>query len=64
MTKPTSEQEFLSAVYREKSHDTLNTCFYACFLSQIEPTSIAKALSDSSWVEEIQEELLQFKLQQ
>ncbi|GJZ95601.1 putative reverse transcriptase domain-containing protein [Tanacetum coccineum] len=32
------------------------------FLSAIEPTSIAKALSDSSWVEEMQEELLQFKL--
>ncbi|GKD00974.1 hypothetical protein Tco_1171248 [Tanacetum coccineum] len=32
------------------------------FLSAIKPTSIAKALSDSSWVEAIQEELLQFKL--
>ncbi|GJQ96931.1 retrovirus-related pol polyprotein from transposon TNT 1-94 [Tanacetum coccineum] len=42
MTKPTSEQGFLS---------------------DIEPTSIAKALSDSSWVEAMQEELLQFKLQ-
>ncbi|GJQ93542.1 putative ribonuclease H-like domain-containing protein [Tanacetum coccineum] len=31
---------------------------------RIEPTSIAKALSDSSWVEAMQEELLQFKLQQ
>ncbi|GJS18536.1 putative ribonuclease H-like domain-containing protein [Tanacetum coccineum] len=30
----------------------------------IEPTNIAKALSDSSWVEAMQEELLQFKLQQ
>ncbi|GJY16845.1 putative ribonuclease H-like domain-containing protein, partial [Tanacetum coccineum] len=30
----------------------------------IEPTSIAKALSDSSWVEAMQEELLQFNLQQ
>ncbi|GKB32645.1 putative ribonuclease H-like domain-containing protein, partial [Tanacetum coccineum] len=30
----------------------------------IEPTSIAKALFDSSWVEAMQEELLQFKLQQ
>ncbi|GKF96566.1 putative ribonuclease H-like domain-containing protein, partial [Tanacetum coccineum] len=30
----------------------------------IEPTSIAKALSDSSWVEAMEEELLQFKLQQ
>ncbi|GJZ81599.1 putative ribonuclease H-like domain-containing protein [Tanacetum coccineum] len=30
----------------------------------IEPTSIAKALSDLSWVKAMQEELLQFKLQQ
>ncbi|GKG07431.1 hypothetical protein Tco_0330400, partial [Tanacetum coccineum] len=28
----------------------------------IEPTSIAKALSDSSWMKAMQEELLQFKL--
>ncbi|GKB02802.1 putative ribonuclease H-like domain-containing protein [Tanacetum coccineum] len=48
MLKPTSEQGFLSDVYEQKTHDTLNTCLYACFLSQIEPTSIAKALSDSS----------------
>ncbi|GJY17316.1 putative ribonuclease H-like domain-containing protein [Tanacetum coccineum] len=64
MTKSTSKQGFLSALYEHKTHDTLNTCLYACFLSQIKPTSIAKALSDSSWVEAIQEELLQFKLQQ
>ncbi|GJR68830.1 ribonuclease H-like domain-containing protein [Tanacetum coccineum] len=64
MSKPTSEQGFLSDVYEQKTHDTLNTCLYACFLSQIEPTSIAKALSDSSWVEAMQEKLLQFKLQQ
>ncbi|GKB14438.1 zinc finger BED domain-containing protein RICESLEEPER 2-like protein, partial [Tanacetum coccineum] len=64
MTKPTSEQGFLSDVYEQKTHDTLNTCLYACFLSQIETTSIAKALSHSSWVEAMQEELLQFKLQQ
>ncbi|GKA69689.1 putative ribonuclease H-like domain-containing protein, partial [Tanacetum coccineum] len=64
MTKPTSEQGFLSAVYEQKIHDTLNTCLYACFLSQIEPTIIAKALSNSSWVEAMQEELLQFKIQQ
>ncbi|GKF25489.1 putative ribonuclease H-like domain-containing protein [Tanacetum coccineum] len=64
MTKPTSEQEFLSDLYEQKTHDTLNTCLYACFLSQIEPTSISKALSNSSWVEAMQEELLQFKLQQ
>ncbi|GKF38657.1 putative ribonuclease H-like domain-containing protein, partial [Tanacetum coccineum] len=60
MSKPTSEQGFLSDVYEQKTHDTLNTCF----LLQIEPTSITKALSDSSWVEAMHEELLQFKLQQ
>ncbi|GJY33306.1 putative ribonuclease H-like domain-containing protein [Tanacetum coccineum] len=58
MTKPTFEQGFLSVVYERKTHDTLNSCLYACFLSQIEPTSIVKALSDSSWVEAVQEELL------
>ncbi|GKB56592.1 putative ribonuclease H-like domain-containing protein [Tanacetum coccineum] len=63
-SKPTFEQGFLSYVYEQKTHDTLNTCLYTCFLSQIEPTSIAKALSDLSWVEAMQEELLQVKLQQ
>ncbi|GJT21024.1 ribonuclease H-like domain-containing protein [Tanacetum coccineum] len=48
MRRSTSAQGFLSAVYEEKIHDTLNTCLYTCFLSQIEPTGIAKALSDSS----------------
>ncbi|GJZ96527.1 putative ribonuclease H-like domain-containing protein [Tanacetum coccineum] len=62
MSKPTSKQEFLSNVYEHKTHDTLNTCLYACFLSHIEPTSIVKALSDSCWVKAMQEELLQFKL--
>ncbi|GJZ79923.1 ribonuclease H-like domain-containing protein [Tanacetum coccineum] len=64
MSKPTTfEQGFLSAIYEEKSHDTLNTCLFTCFLSQIEPTSIANALSNSSWVEECQEVLLNSKLQ-
>ncbi|GJU75843.1 putative ribonuclease H-like domain-containing protein [Tanacetum coccineum] len=64
MSKLTSEQGFLSDVYEQKTHDTLNICLYAFFLLQIKPTSIAKALSDSSWVEAMQEKLLQFKLQQ
>ncbi|GKD22899.1 putative ribonuclease H-like domain-containing protein, partial [Tanacetum coccineum] len=48
MTKSTSKQGFLSDVYEQKTHDTLNTGLYACFLSQIKPTSIAKALSRRS----------------
>ncbi|GJT65226.1 putative ribonuclease H-like domain-containing protein [Tanacetum coccineum] len=42
-------------------NDVTKTCQN---LAKIKPTSIAKALSDSSWVEAMQEELLQFKLQQ
>ncbi|GJT74300.1 putative ribonuclease H-like domain-containing protein [Tanacetum coccineum] len=33
MTKSTSEKGFLSVVYEQKTHDTMNTCLYACFLS-------------------------------
>ncbi|GJV05056.1 putative ribonuclease H-like domain-containing protein [Tanacetum coccineum] len=64
MSKPTSEQGFLVIVYEQKNTCYPNIGYMPCFLSQIEPTSIAKALSDSSWVEAMQEELLQFKLQQ
>ncbi|GJV69903.1 putative ribonuclease H-like domain-containing protein [Tanacetum coccineum] len=52
-------------VFKSRNHMTLlKTCLCFVLLSQIEPTSIAKDLSDSSWVEAMQEELLQFKLQQ
>nr|GFB97804.1 hypothetical protein [Tanacetum cinerariifolium] len=61
--KPTNEQGFISAVYKGKTHKDLNTCLFDCFLSQIEPTRVARALSNPSWVEAMQEELLQFKLQ-
>ncbi|GJS96953.1 putative ribonuclease H-like domain-containing protein [Tanacetum coccineum] len=63
MTKTTNEHGFISAVYEEKTHEDLHTCLFACFLSQEEPKRIAKALSDSTWVEAMQEKLLQFKLQ-
>ncbi|GJZ00948.1 putative ribonuclease H-like domain-containing protein [Tanacetum coccineum] len=52
MTKPTSEQGFLSAVYKQKTHNTLNTCLDACFLSQTEPTNlrIGKRVIGTKWV--------------
>nr|GEV25010.1 putative ribonuclease H-like domain-containing protein [Tanacetum cinerariifolium] len=40
-----------------------NTCLFACFLSQEEPKKLLQALKDLSWIEAMQEELLQFKLQ-
>ncbi|KAI3719075.1 hypothetical protein L6452_19965 [Arctium lappa] len=36
----------------------------SCFLSQIEPKKVYDAMKDSSWIEAMQEELLQFKLQE
>ncbi|GKE74743.1 putative ribonuclease H-like domain-containing protein, partial [Tanacetum coccineum] len=62
MTTSYSELGFLSAIYEGKTHQDLHTCLFACFLSQEEPKRVSKALSDPTWVEAMQEELLQFKL--
>ncbi|GJZ69018.1 putative ribonuclease H-like domain-containing protein [Tanacetum coccineum] len=64
MTKTIFEQGIISAVYKGKTHEDLHTCLFACFLSQEEPKKVIQALKDPSWIEAIQEELLQFKLQQ
>ncbi|GJT21713.1 putative ribonuclease H-like domain-containing protein [Tanacetum coccineum] len=64
MTKTTNEQGFISAVYEGKTHKDLHTCLFAYFLSQEEPKKVIQALKDPSWIEAMQEELLQFKLQQ
>ncbi|GJR89690.1 putative ribonuclease H-like domain-containing protein, partial [Tanacetum coccineum] len=59
-----NEQGFISDVYEGKTHEDLHTCLFACFLSQEEPKKVIQALKDPSWIEAMQEELLQFKLQQ
>ncbi|GKB13503.1 putative ribonuclease H-like domain-containing protein, partial [Tanacetum coccineum] len=63
MTKTTNEQGFISTVYEGKTHEDLHTCLFACFLSQVEPKKVIQALTDPSWIEAMQDELLQFKLQ-
>ncbi|GJV47060.1 putative ribonuclease H-like domain-containing protein [Tanacetum coccineum] len=63
MTRTTIEQGFSSAVYEEKTHEDLQNCLFACFLSQVEPKKVIQALTDPSWIEAMQDELLQFKLQ-
>ncbi|GJX58197.1 putative ribonuclease H-like domain-containing protein [Tanacetum coccineum] len=63
MTTSYSELGFVGAIYEGKTHQDLHTCLFACFLSQEEPKRVSKALSDPAWVEAMQEELLQFKLQ-
>lgn len=42
------------------NHVDFQHCLFACFLSQIEPTSLAQALSNSNWVDAMQEEMQQF----
>ncbi|GJT07150.1 putative ribonuclease H-like domain-containing protein [Tanacetum coccineum] len=64
MRKTTNKQGFISVVSEGKTHEDLHTCLFACFLSQEEPKKIIQALKDLSWIEAMQEELLQFKLQQ
>ena len=55
----------LSFVYKQNrvNHKDQQMCLFACFLSQEEPKKVSQALADESWVEAMQEELLQFKLQ-
>ncbi|GJU87846.1 putative ribonuclease H-like domain-containing protein [Tanacetum coccineum] len=59
-----NKQGFISAAYEGKTHEDLYNCLFACFLSQEEPKKVIQALNDPSWIEAMQEELLQFKLQQ
>ncbi|GJY52395.1 putative ribonuclease H-like domain-containing protein [Tanacetum coccineum] len=48
---------------RRNSHKDFQHCLFACFLSQVEPKKISDALEDESWVDAMQEELLQFQIQ-
>nr|GEX83237.1 hypothetical protein [Tanacetum cinerariifolium] len=47
---------------RRTNHKDFQNCLFACFLSQMEPKKPVQALQDLSWVEAMQDELLQFKL--
>nr|GFC98028.1 putative ribonuclease H-like domain-containing protein [Tanacetum cinerariifolium] len=45
------------------NNEDFHTCMFAYFLSQEEPKRVHQALKDPSWIEAMQEELLQFKMQ-
>ncbi|GJS61371.1 putative ribonuclease H-like domain-containing protein [Tanacetum coccineum] len=47
---------------RRTNHKDFQNSLFACFLSQKEPKKVLQALEDPSWVEAMQNELLQFKL--
>nr|GEV01378.1 ribonuclease H-like domain, reverse transcriptase, RNA-dependent DNA polymerase [Tanacetum cinerariifolium] len=59
MTRAVKDQGKLSQMFSNDFY----TCMFACFLSQEEPKRVHQALKDPSWIEAMQEELLQFKMQ-
>ncbi|GJR48634.1 putative ribonuclease H-like domain-containing protein [Tanacetum coccineum] len=64
MTKNLKEHGLFSSVQQRTNHKDFHNCLFACFLSQEEPKKVVQALKDPSWIEVMQEELLQFKLQE
>ncbi|GKF05957.1 putative ribonuclease H-like domain-containing protein, partial [Tanacetum coccineum] len=48
---------------RRTNHKDYQNCLFAYFLSQKEPKNVIQALADPSWIEAMQDELLQFRLQ-
>ncbi|GKF40556.1 hypothetical protein Tco_0120617, partial [Tanacetum coccineum] len=63
MTKNLKEHGLFSSVHQRTNHKDFQNCLFACFLSQEEPKKVIHALNDPSWIEAMQDELLQFKLQ-
>nr|GEV71999.1 hypothetical protein [Tanacetum cinerariifolium] len=59
MTRMVKDQGGLTQIHNEDFH----TCMFACFLSQEEPKRVHQDLKDPNWIEAIQEEILQFKMQ-
>ncbi|GJY29360.1 putative ribonuclease H-like domain-containing protein [Tanacetum coccineum] len=64
MTNNLEEHGLFSSVQQRTNHKDFQNCLFAFFLSQKEPKKVIHALKDPSWIEAMQEELLQFKLQE
>ncbi|GJV37630.1 putative ribonuclease H-like domain-containing protein [Tanacetum coccineum] len=64
MTKIFEEHAMVSYIKKQRTnHKDYQNCLFAYFLSQIKPKKVLQALTDPRWIEVMQEELLQFKLQ-
>nr|GEX83330.1 hypothetical protein [Tanacetum cinerariifolium] len=59
ITRMVKEQGGLTQIH----NDDFYTCMFACFISQEESKRVHQAFKDPSWIEAMQEELLQFKMQ-
>nr|GFD12295.1 hypothetical protein [Tanacetum cinerariifolium] len=62
-SKMVEEQSFMATIHQKTDPALLQFCLFSCFLSQVEPKKVPDALQDPCWVEAMQEELLQFKIQ-
>ncbi|GJZ98159.1 ribonuclease H-like domain-containing protein [Tanacetum coccineum] len=63
MTRNVTEHGMFGSAQHRINHKDFQNCLFACFLSQEEPKKVIQALTDPSWIEAMQDELLQFKLQ-
>ncbi|GJR61210.1 hypothetical protein Tco_1503372 [Tanacetum coccineum] len=65
VTKSSGAHAFVSYVQKQRrnNHKDFQHCLFVCFLSQNEPKKFSEALEDESWVDDMQEKLLQFKIQ-
>ncbi|GJS61007.1 putative ribonuclease H-like domain-containing protein [Tanacetum coccineum] len=63
VTKSSRAHAFVSYIQKQRrnNHNDFQHCLFACFLSQNEPKKISEALEDESWVDAMQEELLNKK---
>ncbi|GJW48241.1 putative ribonuclease H-like domain-containing protein [Tanacetum coccineum] len=54
----TGESAFISYIHDQQrtNHTDFQHCMFACFLSQVEPRSVAQALKDPSWVDAMQDD--------
>ncbi|GJU88246.1 putative ribonuclease H-like domain-containing protein [Tanacetum coccineum] len=64
MTKILTEHAMFCSVQQRTNHKDFQNCLLACFLLQEEPKKVVQALKDPGWIEAMQEDLLQFKLQE
>nr|GEW67835.1 hypothetical protein [Tanacetum cinerariifolium] len=64
MTKNLEEHGFVSTIYQRTNLKDLQNCLFACFLSQKEPKKVIYSFKDPSWIDAMEEELLQLKLRE
>ncbi|GJT77170.1 putative ribonuclease H-like domain-containing protein [Tanacetum coccineum] len=65
MTKFSEEHAMVSYIKKKRrtNHKDYQNCLFTYFLLQIKPKKVTRALTDPSWIEAMQDELLQFSLQ-